>query len=90
MGKVMEQGPVLVITFNAQQIVLVKDSTGRVVEGDPVSIAVYYYCFLMYIYHVINKNLFQERLSLRTSLNEEVYVVREFSKISGNSLKKCD
>lgn len=33
----MEQGPVLVISFNAQQIMLVRDSSGKVVEGDPVS-----------------------------------------------------
>lgn len=35
MGKVMEQGPVLVITFTSQQILCVKDSKGVVVEGDP-------------------------------------------------------
>ena len=34
MGKVMEQGPVLIITFQAQQIMCVKDSKGTVVEGD--------------------------------------------------------
>ena len=33
----MDQGPVLVITFNAQQIMAVRSSTGAVVEGDPVS-----------------------------------------------------
>lgn len=36
MGKIMEQGPVLVITFQTQQIMCVKDSKGNVVEGDPV------------------------------------------------------
>ena len=36
-GKIMEQGPVLVISFNAQQIMVVRDSSGKVVEGDPVS-----------------------------------------------------
>lgn len=35
MGKVMEQGPVLIITFQAQQIMCVRDSTGKMVEGDP-------------------------------------------------------
>jgi mitochondrial import inner membrane translocase subunit TIM44 len=35
MGKVMEQGPVLIITFQAQQIMCVKDRNGNVVEGDP-------------------------------------------------------
>lgn len=35
MGKVMEQGPVLIITFTSQQMMCVKDSEGNVVEGDP-------------------------------------------------------
>jgi import inner membrane translocase subunit TIM44 len=30
MGKMMEQGPVLVITFNSQQILCVKDGEGKV------------------------------------------------------------
>lgn len=35
MGKVMEQGPVLIITFQSQQIMCVRDRTNKVVEGDP-------------------------------------------------------
>uniref|UniRef100_A0A5K3EPT9 Tim44 domain-containing protein n=1 Tax=Mesocestoides corti TaxID=53468 RepID=A0A5K3EPT9_MESCO len=35
MGKMMEQGPVLIITFQAQQIQCVRDSSGAVKEGDP-------------------------------------------------------
>ena len=35
-GKLMEQGPVLVISFNAQQIMAVRDSKGNIVEGDKV------------------------------------------------------
>jgi import inner membrane translocase subunit TIM44 len=35
-GKMMEQGPVLILSFTAQQIMSIRDSTGRVVEGDPV------------------------------------------------------
>ncbi|KFM82998.1 Mitochondrial import inner membrane translocase subunit TIM44, partial [Stegodyphus mimosarum] len=35
MGKMMEQGPVLVLTFQSQQILVVRDSKGNVVEGDP-------------------------------------------------------
>uniref|UniRef100_A0A1A9UYY1 Mitochondrial import inner membrane translocase subunit TIM44 n=1 Tax=Glossina austeni TaxID=7395 RepID=A0A1A9UYY1_GLOAU len=36
MGKVMEQGPVLIITFQAQQIMCLKDrATNKIVEGDP-------------------------------------------------------
>ena len=32
-GKMMEQGPVLVLTFNSQQVMCVKDREGKVVEG---------------------------------------------------------
>lgn len=35
MGKMMEHGPVLIINFQAQQILCVRDRTGKVVEGDP-------------------------------------------------------
>lgn len=35
MGKMMDQGPVLIITFTAQQIMCVRDTAGKVVEGDP-------------------------------------------------------
>lgn len=35
MGKVMEQGPVLIVTFQAQQIMCVRDSKATIVEGDP-------------------------------------------------------
>lgn len=35
MGKVMEQGPVLIITFQAQQIMCVRDKHTKIVEGDP-------------------------------------------------------
>lgn len=34
-GKMMDQGPVLVITFLSQQIMSVRDAKGVVVEGDP-------------------------------------------------------
>ena len=32
-GKMMEQGPVLVISFNSQQVMCVKDKQGKVMEG---------------------------------------------------------
>ena len=32
-GKMMEQGPVLVISFNSQQVMCVKDKLGNVMEG---------------------------------------------------------
>lgn len=34
-GKMMEQGPVLVISFNSQQITYVKNARGEITEGDP-------------------------------------------------------
>ncbi|XP_043946616.1 mitochondrial import inner membrane translocase subunit TIM44 [Protopterus annectens] len=35
MGKMMEQGPVLIITFQAQIVMVIKNAKGEVVEGDP-------------------------------------------------------
>lgn len=35
MGKMMEQGPVLIITFQAQVVLVIKNQKGEVVEGDP-------------------------------------------------------
>ncbi|XP_042784168.1 mitochondrial import inner membrane translocase subunit TIM44 isoform X1 [Panthera leo] len=35
MGKMMEQGPVLIITFQAQLVMVIKNPKGEVVEGDP-------------------------------------------------------
>lgn len=35
MGKVMDQGPVLVISFQSQQIMCVRNSKHEVIEGDP-------------------------------------------------------
>ncbi|GIX88156.1 mitochondrial import inner membrane translocase subunit TIM44 [Caerostris extrusa] len=35
MGKMMEQGPVLAIGFHSQQILVVRDAKGNVIEGDP-------------------------------------------------------
>lgn len=37
MGKMMEQGPVLIITFQAQLVMVIRNVKGEVVEGDPVS-----------------------------------------------------
>ena len=37
MGKMMEQGPVLIVTFHAQLVMVIKNPKGEVVEGDPVS-----------------------------------------------------
>jgi import inner membrane translocase subunit TIM44 len=38
MGKIMEQGPVLVISFQSQQVMCLKDASGKVIEGDPEKI----------------------------------------------------
>lgn len=38
MGKMMEQGPVLVISFQTQQIMALRNQAGDVVEGDPSKI----------------------------------------------------
>ncbi|NXS91007.1 TIM44 translocase, partial [Jacana jacana] len=35
MGKMMEQGPVLIITFQAQVVMVIKNQKGELVEGDP-------------------------------------------------------
>jgi import inner membrane translocase subunit TIM44 len=35
MGRVLDQGPVLVVTFTAQMVSTVRDPTGKIVEGDP-------------------------------------------------------
>lgn len=35
MGKMMEQGPVLIVTFQAQLVMVIKSPKGEVVEGDP-------------------------------------------------------
>ncbi|CAG2162014.1 unnamed protein product [Oppiella nova] len=47
MGKIMENGPVLIITFQAQQISCVKDSKGNVIEGDPEKILRVHYVWVL-------------------------------------------
>ena len=47
MGKMMDQGPVLVITFQTQQIEVIRDSTGNVVEGDPDKIILCNYVWVL-------------------------------------------
>lgn len=42
-GKMMEQGPVLIISFTSQQIMLVRNSKGDIVEGDPNKITRMFY-----------------------------------------------
>ncbi|XP_068154178.1 mitochondrial import inner membrane translocase subunit TIM44 isoform X2 [Drosophila tropicalis] len=47
MGKVMEQGPVLIITFQAQQIMCVRDQKAQVVEGDPEKVMRVHYVWVL-------------------------------------------
>lgn len=35
MGKLMDQGPVLIITFQAQVVMVIRSPKGDLVEGDP-------------------------------------------------------
>lgn len=47
MGKIMEQGPVLIITFQSQQIMVVRNAKGDVVEGDPDKIMRMHYAWVL-------------------------------------------
>lgn len=47
MGKVMEQGPVLIITFDAQQIQCLKNSKNEVVEGNPDKVMLVRYAWVL-------------------------------------------
>lgn len=42
----MDQGPVLIITFQAQLVMVIRNPKGEVVEGDPVSSV----CFFLLVY----------------------------------------
>lgn len=42
-GKMMDQGPVIVITFQVFMINVVKNKEGKVIQGDPVSLFVFFY-----------------------------------------------
>lgn len=44
-GKMMDQGPVLVITFQVFMIQVVKNSEGKVIEGDLVQ---FYFKLILY------------------------------------------
>lgn len=47
MGKIMEQGPVLVITFQAQQIMAIRDANDKLVEGDPEKVQRVHYVWVL-------------------------------------------
>lgn len=44
----MEQGPVLILTFQAQQVTMVTDKRGKIVEGAVVGI-IWYWVFGNYL-----------------------------------------
>lgn len=46
-GKLMEHGPVLIITFSAQQIMYIKDVNGLIIEGDPNTVIRVMYTWAM-------------------------------------------
>ncbi|XP_050528937.1 mitochondrial import inner membrane translocase subunit TIM44 isoform X2 [Daktulosphaira vitifoliae] len=46
-GKLMEHGPVLIISFSAQQIMYIKDLNGLIVEGDPHTVIRVMYTWAM-------------------------------------------
>ncbi|XP_070157145.1 mitochondrial import inner membrane translocase subunit TIM44 [Polyergus mexicanus] len=47
MGKMMEQGPVLIISFQSQQIMCVRNSKNEVIEGDPQKVMRVNYIWVM-------------------------------------------
>ncbi|KAE8752274.1 hypothetical protein FOCC_FOCC001067 [Frankliniella occidentalis] len=47
MGKMMDQGPVLVISFQSQQIMCLRDSKGAVLEGDPEKVLRVHYVWVL-------------------------------------------
>ncbi|XP_021928898.1 mitochondrial import inner membrane translocase subunit TIM44 isoform X3 [Zootermopsis nevadensis] len=47
MGKVMDQGPVLIVTFTSQQILCARDNKNNVVEGDPDKILRVHYVWVL-------------------------------------------
>ena len=54
MAKVMEQGPVLVLTFMVQQIMILRDAVGNIIEDGEVSI-----CTLVNIIMISHSNLYR-------------------------------
>ncbi|XP_067938300.1 mitochondrial import inner membrane translocase subunit TIM44-like [Watersipora subatra] len=46
-GQMMEQGPVLLITFQTQQVMAIRDKSGKVVEGDPEKVLKFTYVWAL-------------------------------------------
>lgn len=73
MGKVMEQGPVLIITFQSQQIMCVRDKNNNIVEGDSDKIMrVTYVWVLCRDPNEINPKAAWRLLDISASSNEQL------------------
>ncbi|XP_053738799.1 mitochondrial import inner membrane translocase subunit TIM44 [Synchiropus splendidus] len=73
MGKMMDQGPVLIITFQAQLVLVVRNSKGEVVEGDPEKVL-----RMMYVWALcrdqeeLNPNAAWRLLDISASSTEQI------------------
>ena len=63
----MEQGPVIIISFTTQQIIVARNPKGEIVEGDPVSINQHYIDMTMQ-YTVIFMAAKIDSFQMKTSL----------------------
>ncbi|XP_008331944.1 mitochondrial import inner membrane translocase subunit TIM44-like isoform X1 [Cynoglossus semilaevis] len=73
MGKMMEQGPVLIITFQAQVVMVIRSAKGDVVEGDPEKVM-----RMMYVWALcrdqeeLNPNAAWRLLDISASSTEQI------------------
>ncbi|XP_062306794.1 mitochondrial import inner membrane translocase subunit TIM44 [Osmerus eperlanus] len=73
MGKMMEQGPVLIITFQAQLVLVIRNTKGEVVEGDPEKVL-----RMMYVWALcrdqeeLNPNAAWRLLDMSASSTEQI------------------
>ncbi|XP_056304321.1 mitochondrial import inner membrane translocase subunit TIM44 [Danio aesculapii] len=73
MGKMMEQGPVLIITFQAQLVMVIRNVKGEVVEGDPEKVL-----RMMYVWALcrdqeeLNPNAAWRLLDISASSTEQI------------------
>uniref|UniRef100_A0A7N6B828 Mitochondrial import inner membrane translocase subunit TIM44 n=1 Tax=Anabas testudineus TaxID=64144 RepID=A0A7N6B828_ANATE len=73
MGKIMDQGPVLIITFQAQVVMVIRSPKGDIVEGDPEKVM-----RMMYVWALcrdqeeLNPNAAWRLLDISASSTEQV------------------
>ncbi|KAM3866312.1 mitochondrial import inner membrane translocase subunit TIM44-like [Diretmus argenteus] len=73
MGKIMDQGPVLIITFQAQVVMVIRSPKGELVEGDPEKVM-----RMMYVWALcrdqeeLNPNAAWRLLDISASSTEQV------------------